>query len=129
MLLYLILGHSHMVADCVVAWCKGTIKSSNFYFPLNIAKMCDKVKGVSPKFLDHINSRRPFYVRWESIMDKYFKSLPTGFTNYYLFKIDEGIVTMKHLAYLPKSESVCIPMILPGRAATIYFVLLKELFG
>lgn len=128
-LLYLIPGHSHMVADRVVAWCKGALRNINIYSPVDMAKACDKVKGVSAEFLDHTDAKRPFYIMWEGILDKYFKNLPSGFTQNYFFEFDEGIVTMKHLANSPDSESVCTPMILPGTASTIRSVLLQELFG
>ncbi|CAM6094297.1 unnamed protein product [Calypogeia fissa] len=56
-LLYLIPGHSHMKADKVVAWCKGAICGLNIYCPVELAKRCDKVKGVTAEFLDHRDSK------------------------------------------------------------------------
>lgn len=128
-LLYLIPGHSHMKADRVVAWCKGMIRGRNMFCPIEIAKTCDEVKGVSAEFLDHRDSKRPFFVNWDTILDKYFKNLPVGFTGFYFFEFDEGIISMKHLASSPESEQVCVPLIQPGTAGFVRSALLNELFG
>ncbi|CAM6105554.1 unnamed protein product [Calypogeia fissa] len=103
-LLYRIPGHSHMKADRVVAWCKGAIRGCNKYCPTEIAKACNGVKGVCAKFLDHRDPKRPFFINWEKILDKYFKSMPPRFTGYYFYEFDEGIVTMRHLATSPETE-------------------------
>lgn len=67
-LLYLIPGHSHMKADRVVEWCKGVIHGRNIFCPIEIAKTCNEVKGVSAEFLDHRDSKRPFLHRLESYL-------------------------------------------------------------
>lgn len=55
---------------------------------MDIAAACDNVKGVSAEFLDHIDSKHPFYIQWGCILDKYFNSMPVGYTSYYFFKFD-----------------------------------------
>lgn len=81
-LLYLIPGHSHMKANRVVAWCKRAIGGLNIYCPIEVAKVCDSVKSVQAEFLDHRDPKRPFF-SWDTILDKYLKFMPVGFTCYY----------------------------------------------
>lgn len=60
-MLYLILGHSHKKADCIVAWCKKVIQGLNFFSPNHIVGVCNKVKGVLVEFRDHREVKHPFY--------------------------------------------------------------------
>ena len=46
-LLFFMPGHTHMVADRVVAHCKGAIKNLNLYTLGQIAEQCDRVKSVN----------------------------------------------------------------------------------
>lgn len=80
------------------------------------------------EFLDHHDPKCPFFVGWETILDKYSKSMPTSFTRYYFFEFDEGIVSMKHLVDSPESEQICVSLILPGIIGFVGLALLKDLF-
>jgi hypothetical protein len=52
-LLYLIPGHSHMIADCIVAWSKVAIRKLNLFVPQDIVQHVSEVKSIKPIFLDH----------------------------------------------------------------------------
>ena len=71
-LLYLIPGHSHMIADRVVAWNRGGIRGKNLYHPSQIASLCSETDCVEAGFLDHSNPSIPFFTEWENLLGKYF---------------------------------------------------------
>jgi len=52
-LLFLIPGHSHNQADCVVAWCRNKMRAQNLYTPNVIVSKLNTIKSVSAEFLDH----------------------------------------------------------------------------
>jgi hypothetical protein len=85
-LVYLIPGHSHMVADRVVAWCKNKVRGLNIYHPQDMAKKFGDVKNVEATFFDHNDPKRPFFVGWESLLNKYFLNMPPGFTGSYFLR-------------------------------------------
>ena len=96
-LVFLIPGHSHMVADRVVAWMKGSFKKTNIFHPDQFVAKSNTVKSIESKIFNHLDSKRPFYIGWENVVNKFFKNLPSGFTKNYFFEFEEGILTMKHL--------------------------------
>jgi hypothetical protein len=100
-LLYLIFGHSHMIADIVVAWTKGAIRKRNLFTPGKIVQEVKKVKSVIPTFLDHCDPSAPFFIGWEGIINKCFLNLPSGFTFNYFFEFENGNVSMRHLCSTP----------------------------
>jgi hypothetical protein len=65
MLIYLIPGHSHNIADRIIAWCHNAMKGKNFYTPMAIIEAINHVKGVNVKVIDHRDSQRPCYVGWD----------------------------------------------------------------
>jgi hypothetical protein len=71
-LIYLILGHSHNIANRIVVWCCNAMKGKNFYTPIAIVEAINQVKGVNAKFIDHCDSQHPYYVGWDQILKKHF---------------------------------------------------------
>jgi hypothetical protein len=53
LLIYFIPGHSHMVADRVVAWVKRSLGKENIFLPSDIIEKMNTVKGVKAEFIDH----------------------------------------------------------------------------
>jgi len=53
MLIYLIHGHSHNIADWIIVWCHNAMEGKNFYILMAIIKVVNQVKGVNTKFIDH----------------------------------------------------------------------------
>ena len=70
---------------------------------------------------------KPFRVGWGSILNKYFKDIPGGFTKFYFFEFTKGFLTYRRLATSPDSEAITIKLIefTPGLKKK----LLIELFG
>jgi hypothetical protein len=93
-------GHSHMMADRVVAWCRNNTRGINLYDAESMMDNWNSVKSVEAEFFSHVQEDRPFYVQWESVLGKYFKKLPTGFTNNYCFEFFEGKCIMRELCSL-----------------------------
>ena len=91
LLVFLILGHSHMAADRVVSWSKRSLQGRNLFNGKHIAECIDGVKNVSASYLDHANNHRPFFSGWKSIFSKYFKPLPGGYTENYVFEFFQGV--------------------------------------
>jgi hypothetical protein len=79
-LIYLIPGHSHNIADWIVAWCRNAMKGKNLYIPMAIIEAVNQVKGVNEKFIDHRDSQRPCYIGWDRVLKKHFNQLPTRYT-------------------------------------------------
>ncbi|OWY95550.1 hypothetical protein PHMEG_00034419 [Phytophthora megakarya] len=66
-LCFLLTGHSHNIADRVVAWCRGAVRKFNVYTPFALVDNVNKVKSVSAVFLDHNDSQHPFLVSLSNI--------------------------------------------------------------
>lgn len=129
-LLFLIPGHSHMIADRVIAWCRAAIRGFNLYTPQEIVQKCNTVNSVEAKFLDHTDSHRPFYCKWDAILNKYFLNLPIGYISNYLFEFAEGVVTMRHIISTPDDQAVNFQMLRqPENIDIVRRALLQEIFG
>jgi hypothetical protein len=61
-LCFLLPGHSHNIADRVIAWCRRATKGLNLYTPLALVEEVNKVKTVNGVFLDHNNPEHPLFV-------------------------------------------------------------------
>ncbi len=46
----------------------------------------------------------PLYTGWESLLNKYLKNFPTGFTSNYFFEFMDGIVCYRKLCSTPDTE-------------------------
>jgi hypothetical protein len=119
-------GHSHMMADRVVAWCRKYTRGVNLYNGDEMVDCWNKVKSVNAQFISHEDPKRPFHVRWESVLGKYLKKLPTGFTNNHCFEFFEGKCIMRELCSLdrPGLEHQFTPHYQTGAKA-----MLRDLFG
>lgn len=83
-LLYLIPGHSHMIADRVVAWSKGQIRGLDLFHPKDLVDTVNRNRSIEAVLVDKDDPNRPCFVGWDTLMNKYFDNMPSGFTfNYY----------------------------------------------
>ena len=53
LILYLIPGHSHMMADRVVAWAKGGMKHKDIFVPAEMVNAMNSVKSIRAEYIDH----------------------------------------------------------------------------
>ena len=109
MIIYLIPGHSHMIADRVVAWVKRSLTRKDIFIPCQLLKAVDGVKSVDATFIDHESSSRPCFEQWDTFLGKYLSKMPAGFTSNYVFEFFEGSVTMKHLIS-DEDDGVTVPL-------------------
>ena len=97
MIIFLIPGHSHMVADRVVAWVKRSLNHKDLYVPNEIKNCMNKVKSVKAEFISHNNDTRPCFTKFSEFLGQHLKKMPSGFTSNYVFEFFNSNVTMKHL--------------------------------
>jgi hypothetical protein len=126
-LLFLIPGHSHMIADRVVAWMKNAIQGVQIHHPGQLVQHCNNIHSVNSVFLDHKDNKRPFFTGWDGILDKYFDNLPAGFTSSYLFEFENGQVMYRHLVSTPDEEAVVKDLC--RNSDSVKSAVSKELFG
>ncbi|EEY58684.1 uncharacterized protein PITG_10803 [Phytophthora infestans T30-4] len=105
-LCFLLPGHSHNIADRVIAWCRRATRGLNLYTPMDLVKKVNEVKSVNGTFIDHNAPDRPFFVEWGTLLAKYFTPLPAGYTANYLFEIDKGICTARKTVNTPDVEAI-----------------------
>jgi hypothetical protein len=105
------------------------MKGKNFYSPMSIIEVVNKVKGINVNFIDHHDARCPCYVSWGPIFNKHFKSLPIWYTFNYLFEFDESHVSMRSLCSMPNNEVVIIPLLNATNINLIHQSLLFNLFN
>ena len=128
-LCFLLPGHSHNIADRVVAWCRAATRGMNIYTPMALVDAVNKVNSVNGIFLDHTDPARPFFVDWDTLLHKYFTVPPSGYTSNYLFEIDQGICTARHLVTTPDSDAITFNMVKPGTHDAVRKAILTDLFG
>lgn len=126
-LMFFLPGHTHMLPDRVFGQCKNSIKGLNLYTLAQITERFNSVKGVNAEWLRGDDSDRPFRVGWGSILNKYFKDIPGGYTKFYFFEFTGGYLTYRRLANSPDSDAISLQLIdlKPG----VKEKLLVELFG
>ena len=100
-----------MLPDRVVGQCKNSIKGLNLYTIEQIVERCNSVNGINAEWLRKDDVDRPFRVGWGTILDKYFKDLPGGYTHFYFFEFTAGFLTYRRLATTPDSEAITVQMI------------------
>ena len=110
LIIYLLPGHSHMIADRVVAWAKKSLTVLNLYCPIDIIDQMNTVKGMKAKFINHEVATRPCYTGWEALFNKYLKNLPAGFTSNYVYEFSNGSVRMQHLVDTLPADCVSFKM-------------------
>ena len=117
---FLISGHSRMPADRVTALCNQSMKKftskdsdigtdfrSNLYLPEHLTAAFDSVNTVNSIFIDHRDPQRPVYENWEKLFGGLQNiSSKVGFTKYYFFEFENGILTMRRNIDSPLEESV-----------------------
>ena len=110
-LMFFLPGHTHMLPDRVVGQCKNSIKGLNLYTIEQIVERCNSVNGINAEWLRTDDVDRPFRVGWGTILDKYFKDLPGGYTFFYFFEFTAGFLTYRRLATTPDSDAITVQMI------------------
>jgi hypothetical protein len=106
LIVYLIPGHSHMIADRVVAWAKRAISGNNLYVPGEITNKMNGVKSIRASHIQHSDPRRPCYTGWKPVLDKYLRDFPPLFTQFYVFEFYDGKVRMQPLTTSSPEESM-----------------------
>ena len=91
-------------------------------------EFCNLTKSVKAEFLDHNDLKRPFFVSWSALLDKYFKKMLPGFTFYYFFEFVNGNCTMKKLTTTPDEEAIVFNMA-KGDPGLVRKAILQDLFG
>lgn len=115
-----------MKPDRVVAWVKGAIRGLNLYTPQQIVERCNTVNSVCAEFLDHSSPERPFFTGWVTLLNKHFRNMPGGFTSFYFFEMDKGVVTYRHTA---TDTATATHNLLRGDCDAIRRAILQELVG
>jgi hypothetical protein len=117
LLLFYLPGHSHMICDRVVGWCKKSIKGKNIYDPESLCENMNGVKNVKCSYLSHTNSNRCAWEGFSDLFNKYFNNMPAGFTDYYVFEFFEGKVRIQPFCSSPP-EDAFVHTLCPSPAAT-----------
>ena len=112
-LMFFLPGHTHMVADRVVANCKKSIKNLNLYSLGQIADEFNGVRGIKAEWLRPNDHDQPFRINWEAALNKYFKHLPSGYTSNFFYEFSQGYCTFRRLANTPDNEAVSIKLTKP----------------
>ena len=118
-LLYLVSGHSHMLPDRVVSMLKKSITNRNVYHPKDIAERANA-----------FTTKRPFFIGWDNILNKYFNDMPAQYTFNFYFELDQGVMTIRRLTTTPAEEAFSFNM-LRGKATptAVRRAILSELFN
>ena len=99
--LFLIPGHSHNSSDVKTAELNNCLKNKNLYTAGQIKEELKMLKNT-----DVYNLESGHFYDWESVLDKYMKDMPPGFTSFYCFEISGGTVTMKRLCSEALDEDI-----------------------
>ena len=123
--IYLIPGHSHMIAR-VVAWVKCALQRKNIYSPVDVVEEMNKVKSVSAELINHNREdRRASFTGWDTFLNKYMNKMPAGFTTNHVIEFVQRTVTMKHL-YTSKEE---VTVRLAENAESTGSAMWRKIFG
>ena len=87
---FLLPGHSHMRADQLVSLSKRALNKKDLFIPSQIADAMNTDKGMNALVL----KEGDFY-EWETLLKKYFKPAPAGYTQNYCFEISGGSMLYK----------------------------------
>ena len=109
-LMFFMPGHTHMVADRLLANCKNSIKNLNLFTVGQITQEFDRVQRINAEWLRPNDFDKPFRIQWESALSKYFRDMPTGYTGNYFFEFSKGYCTFRRLATTPDAEAVSIQL-------------------
>ena len=126
-LLYFLPGHTHMIPDRVVGYCKRSIKGLNLYTLDQITQQCNKVANVNTEHLRGQDYGGPFRVGWLTKLSKYFKKLPDGYTNNQFFEFRGGFCTFRKLATTQDEDAVTVRIC--DQTPLLKERLLRDFFG
>ena len=127
--LFLISGHSHMLPDRAAAHAKRALKLKNVWHPKQLVKLVNEVKNLHAEFLDHGAPRPPFFIGWDSLLDKYFVDLPGGYTDKFFFEFKKGQVYVRQLCDTPDAEAWSHNMLIGDSLEATRKAILRDLFG
>ena len=127
---YFIPGHSHMICDRVVSWNRKKMKGKNLYTPETIAGVMNLTKSVEAEVLKGTDSDFPFRVGWKSLINRFFRKLPDGYTSNYVFEFSKRIVTMRTLCTTPDKLVQKYDLLkMSGDYRATRLAIIKALFG
>jgi hypothetical protein len=115
-----------MKADRVVAWLRNQTRGHNLYDANEMMQKWNEVKSVNAEFKGHAEENRYFHTSWNSVLSKYLKKLPNGFTSNYSFEFFNGKCIMRTLCSLESPGLEATLASYPQRAGK---AILKDLFG
>ena len=99
-LLFLFAGHSHMAPDRTVSWLRKSLNNRQVYLPGQFVEAFNTISSVEAEFIDHTDSNRMCFERWEEILKAHFAPIPTikdgGYTQFHFFEFKNGVLTMRH---------------------------------
>ena len=116
LIVFLIPGHSHMIADRFVPWKKRFLDRIKIFTPDQLLKEINSVEEIYAEFISHDDNNRPCYTNWSQFLSNYLTCLPNGFTSNYVLEFYQGKVTMKHLMNEDESEAVTVNLLRGGRS-------------
>ena len=104
-LFYFVTGHTKMIADRVVALWRKALKGRNFYFLDDIVAQIATVATLKPEVIKNNEHDKHCRSGWCTVLDKYIKKMPDGYTKNYIFEIEGNTITYRHSAATPIEES------------------------
>ena len=69
----------------------------------------------------------PFRVEWGTILNKFFKNLPSGYTFNYFFEFSKGVVSYRPIATSPDKDATTVRLV--KLSPTLKDKIMVELFG
>ena len=89
----------------------------------------NEVKNLHAEFLDHGAPRPPFFIGWDSLLDKYFVDLPGGYTDNFFFEFNKGQVYVRQLCDTPDAEAWSHNMLIGDSLEATRKAILRDVFG
>ena len=99
-LLFLCAGHSHMAPDRTVSWLRKSLTKKQVFLPGEFIAAFNTVRSVEAEFINHCDSGRMIFERWEEILKAHLAPIPVikdgGYTQYHFFEFQNGVLKMRH---------------------------------
>jgi hypothetical protein len=99
-LLFLCAGHSHMAPDRTVSWLRKSLTKKQVFLPEEFLEAFNSVRSVVGEFINHNDSGRMIFERWEEILKAHFAPIPAikdgGYTQFHFFEFRNGVLNMRH---------------------------------
>ena len=109
MIIFLIPGQSHIIADRVVAWVKASLQNRDIFLPEVLTKEMNKVNSVKRELTSCTGRRRTCITGWEESLGNHCKKINANFISNYVFEFYKGQATMTHLITNDPEYSVNSP--------------------